>query len=77
MFGNLFKVFTFLLSRNLDKSAEEYNIQFLCTPDQPEMESDRVAFIRFSINMVLGNSVSSKDHCFVHQVQDISKMKKN
>ena len=58
MFGNLFKVFTFLLSRNLDKSAEEYNIQFLCTPDQPEMESDRVAFIRFSINMVLGNSVS-------------------
>ena len=74
MFGNLFKVFTFLLSRNLDKSAEEYNIQFLCTPDQPEMESDRVAFMRFSINMFLGNSVSSKDHCFG---QDISKMKKN
>ena len=58
MFANLFKVFTFLLSRNLDKSAEEYNIQFLYTPDQPEMESDRVAFLHFSINMVLGNWVS-------------------
>ena len=54
MFGNLFKVFTFLLSRNLDKFCRriQYTIP-VYAPDQP-VKCDQFSI---KIKMVLGYSV--------------------